>query len=84
MLVESLIFLLENSSLQSMFPIAVRVILLKACLCKADFLVVQQLRFHASTAVDRASIPWSKAKFPWAVWCGQGEKKKKALCGGGL
>ena len=46
--------------------------------------VVQQLRFHASTAVDRASIPWSKAKFPWAVWCGQGEKKKKALCGGGL
>ena len=79
MLVESLIFLLENSSLQSMFPIAVRVILLKACLCKADFLVVQQLRFHASTAVDRASVPWSKAKFPWAVWCGQGEKKKK-LC----
>ena len=44
-----------------------------------DFLAVQGLELCISTAVGRGSIPWSKAKFPWAVWCGQGEKKKK-LC----
>ena len=36
-----------------------------------DFLVIQGLRFHASSAGDVGSIPGQEAKIPHASWCGQ-------------
>ena len=42
-----------------------------------DFLVVQWLRLHASTAGGTGSIPGWGTKIPHATWHGPEKKKKK-------